>query len=393
LLPLVLLVLYAYAQTIPLPQTWVPQSGGPIAQRTLTVDPYQTTLTARKLLALTLFLGLLLLHTSNLKRLRWLVHIVIVVGLVSAIFGLVRQFLQSADSPSGFVLPFLSYGTGYGQFISRNVFAYLMEMSLAVVSGMLLGGGARNRALIYLPVALLTWTALVLSNSRGGVLSFIAIFIFLLFVTLTWYSRRVAESGNSRSWLAILHRSVFIRTFAIALIAVTVFAGVLWLGGERLAERLSQQERGQRTPDGTTRDEVWRSTMNLIKKHPIIGSGFGTYFVAITEFQTGSGRIKVEQAHNDYLDLLANGGVVAVVLAACFVGLVIWQARPRLQSRDRFRRAVCLGALAGILGVAVHSTVDFGLQVTGIGVVFASLVVIAVAQVSPRNAAKETATR
>jgi len=388
LVPLFLITAYAFAQTIELPPGWLAEGGGRLVRRTLTIDPYQTHVTARKSLALTLFLGLLLVHTTTSARLRWLARVVVGLGLASALFGLVRQFLQSSDSPSGFVLTFLSYGTGYGQFMSRNVFAYLMEMTLGVVSGILLGGGVdRKRFLIYLPVALLIWTALVLSNSRGGVLSLICLFIFLLFVVLTWYSARRAadDPGAGGGWLAYLHSSVLIRVFAISLIAVTFFAGVLWLGGERLAERLSKQELRQQGTDGNTREEVWRSTWKLIKHHPVTGSGFGTYFLAITQFHSGSGRVKVEQAHNDYLDLVANGGLVAAVLAAWFVGIVIWRARSRLQSRDKFRRAACLGALAGMLGAAVHSSVDFGLQVTGIAVVFAALVVIAVADVSGRT--------
>ena len=87
----------------------------------------------------------------------------------------------------------------------------------------------------------------------------------------------------------------------------------------------------------------------------------------------------MEQAHNDYLDLAANGGVVAVGLAGWFVALLIWRARSSLRSGDPYRRAACLGAIAGLLSVAVHSLVDFGLQVTGIGVVFVALVVISVA--------------
>lgn len=392
LVPLLLITAYAFAQTIELPQGWLAQGSGPIVQRTLTIDPYQTHLTARKLLTLTLFLGLLLVHTSTTPRLRWLARVVVGLGLASALFGLLRQFLQSSDSPSGFVLTFLSYGTGYGQFISRNVFAYLMEMTLGLIAGILLGGGVSGkRFLIYLPVALLIWTALVLSNSRGGVLSLVCLFIFLLFVALTWYSARRAadDPKGGRGWLSYLHTSTLVRVFAISLIAITLFAGVLWMGGERLAERLSKQELGQQATDGTTREEVWRSTWRLIKQRPVTGSGFGTYFLAITQYASGSGRVKVEAAHNDYLDLVANGGLVAVVLAALFVGIVIWRARSRLRSRDKFRRAACLGALAGLLGVAVHSSVDFGLQVTGIAVVFAALVVIAVADTSGRTAVRE----
>lgn len=384
LLPLIVITVYAFAQTVEWPAAWLAIGNGRLtAQHTLTIDRYQTYITARKALALTLFLGLLLLHTSTPKRLRWLVRVVIGLGLASAIFGILRQLLQSPDSAEGFVLPYLFWGSGYGQFISQNPFAYLMEMTFPLLAGLVLGGGIRrDRVLIYLAIAVVVWTALVLSNSRGGIVSFACQSIFLLFVSLSWYSaRRLSrEDGRQRKWLTFAQTSMLVRALVIMLILGTLIAGVFWMGGDRLASKLAERpSTAAQDLDGITRKEIWRSTWQLIKQNPWTGVGFGSYFLAIPEYQRGAGRIKVEQAHNDYLDLAANGGVVAFALAGWFVALVILRARSSLRSRDAYRRAACFGAAAGILGVGVHSLVDFGLQLTGLAVVFAALIVIAVA--------------
>ena len=380
LLPLALLTAYAFIQAVNWPPLWIGNHG--VVPRSLTIDRYQTYLTARKALALTLFLGLLLVHTSTAKRLHWLVRLVVGLGLASALFALLRQALQSPDSTMGFGLPFLFYGVGYGQFISPNVFAYLMEMVFGLMVGLILGGGIRrNTVLISLTVALIVWTALVLSNSRGGVLGFACQSIFLISVSLTWYSaRRFSDEASARpAWLSFIQTSKVVRVLVVVIIVGTLVVGVLWLGGDRLASKLYEQDSGDVTIDGTTRKEIWQSTWTLIKHHPWTGVGFGTYFLAIPEYQIGSGRLKVEQAHNDYLDLVANGGVIAVILAAWFFGLIIWRARSSLRSADGYRRAAAFGALAGMLGIGVHSLVDFALQVTGIAVAFAALIVILVA--------------
>lgn len=382
LLPLIMITVYAFAQTIEWPAAWLTRGGGPIAQHSLSIDRYQTFLTARKSLALTLFLGLLLLHTSTPGRFRWLVRVVIGLGLASALFGILRQLLQSPDGTTGFVLPFLFPGMGYGQFISPNVFAYLMEMTIGLLAGLVLGGGVRrDRALIYLAIGLFVWTALVLSNSRAGILGLACEAIFLLFMSLTWYSaRRLSrEDGARHKWLRFIQSSVLVRVLVIFLMGGTLIVGVLWMGGEQLASKLSAATSNSETIDGSTRREIWRSSWKLIKAHPWTGVGFGDYFLAIPEYQIGAGRIRVEQAHNDYLDLAANGGMVAIGLAGWFIMMIIWRARSSLRSGDAYRRAAGLGAAAGILSVAVHSLLDFGLQVTGIGVVFAALVAILVA--------------
>jgi len=81
--------------------------------------------------------------------------------------------------------------------------------------------------------------------------------------------------------------------------------------------------------------------------------------------------IKLEQAHNDYLDwprMRHHSGR----LSDWFVGMLL--GAPENTSFQRaVRRAAALGAVGAMTGVAVHSLVDFGLQVTGIAAVFAIL--------------------
>jgi len=386
LLPVILITVFAFAQTIDLPAGWLATGSGRIAQNTLSIDRYQTFLTARKALALTLFVGLLLLHTSTPRRLHWLVRVVIGIGFASAVFGILRQFLQSADSETGFVFPFLFYGSGYGQFLSPNVFAYLMEMTFALLAGLVLGGGVRReRVPIYLAIVLFVWTALVLSNSRGGIVSLACQAIFLVFVSVNWYSaRRLArEDARQHKWLTFVRSSLLSRIVLVVLIVGTLVTGVLWMGGERLGLKLAARSSvsNPNPPDfgGISRTEIWRSSWEVVKHHPWTGVGFGAYFLAVPEYQVGSGLVKLEEAHNDYLDLAANGGMVAVGLAGWFIAMVILRTRSSLRSRDAYRRAAALAAAAGLLSVGVHSLVDFGLQITGISVVFAALLVIAVA--------------
>src|SRR6185295_6817661 len=94
------------------------------------------------------------------------------VAVASSIFGILRQTTQ--HSP-GFGLPLLIFDLGYGQFLNKNHFAYLMEMALGLVLGLILGGGVkREQALIYLVALLPIWIGLVLCNSRGGLIAMVA---------------------------------------------------------------------------------------------------------------------------------------------------------------------------------------------------------------------------
>jgi O-antigen ligase len=381
LLPAGLLTLYAFLQTMQWPPSWLIASS---TRYMLTIDHYQTYLTARKMLALTLFLGLLLGHVSTPKRFRWTVRAVIAAGLGSALFGILRQFVQTADAPSGFVLPFLFYGLGYAQFISPNVFAYLMEMTLGLLAGLVLGGGVgRNRALIYLAVMAVVWTALVLSNSRGGLMALGCEAVFVVIIALNWFSERRSLLGERVSqWMLLLRQSNFIRVVVILSLLSILAGGVLWMGGDQLANKLGQQSNSvENRTDGSTRQEIWRASWKLFRANPLTGTGFGAYFLGITQFQVSSGPARLQQAHNDYLDLAANGGLVAVILGAWFGAAVVRIAKRRLRHKNVHRRAAALGAATALLGAAMHSVVDFGLQVTGIAVVFLTMIVILIADV------------
>jgi O-antigen ligase len=91
---------------------------------------------------------------------------------------------------------------------------------------------------------------------------------------------------------------------------------------------------------------------------------------------------RLEQAHNDYLQILSDAGVVGGLLGLAFVAVLFWTALRRMQSHDRFRRGVALGALAGCAGVLVHSFFDFTLHTTANALLF--LVLAALATVNGR---------
>jgi O-antigen ligase len=176
-----------------------------------------------------------------------------------------------------------------------------------------------------------------------------------------------------------------VRVVLIFCLVLAMVAGVLWMGGDPLARRLEsmQGEVSANVEDGresTIRMQIWKSTWRVIKDYPVKGAGFGAYWVAISQYYDASGKLKPYQAHNDYLEVIASGGITGAALLMWLIVVFIRQARARLlRSPDPFRRTACLAALAGLFGVAVHSMVDFGLQITANALVCMALIVIATA--------------
>lgn len=381
LLPLFSLVVYAYLQTLPLGGN-VSQSGlvnAPI-WNAFSADPFETRHFAVKLLSLTLALMLLMRYTSSRRRLSTLIWVVIAVAVLSALFGLVRQTTHQGSQ--GFILPRLRAGSGYGQFINKNHFAFLMEMGLGVVLGLVAAASVRkDRLLIYIAVAFPLWTALILSNSRGGLLGMLSQLVFLvLLLPIVHPKLREGDGAGSTLYLVWrLSRTVVVRIILIICLVATVLLSMAWIGGDPLLSRLEMLPGELQTgsDDGASRMDIWRSSWQMVKDHPVVGTGLGAYWVAIAQYQNGSGKRVPQQAHNDYLELWASGGLLGLLIGAWFVVVFIRRARTTLLSKDGFRRAACYGALLGLFGVMIHSLVDFGLHVTINALVFTALIAIA----------------
>jgi len=396
--PLLALAAFAFLQT-------VPRGGAELAgirfQQTISADPYETRRFVLKLLALGLAGLLVQRYAASRRRLSLLVLTIIGVGLLSAVFGLIRQ--TSQHEAVGFGLPFLRMGEGYGQFINRNHFAFLMEMALGLAMGLVAGGGVRrDRVLIYLAAVAPLWTALILSNSRGGIFSMLSQVLFLALLVGGARRRGTQEQDEDRAgWLNRLSGSRPARA-ALALCLVLVLAvSMIWVGGDLLANRLeslpqevsaevnaptstaSGPDAGLNASTGERRTEVWGATWSLIKSRPLAGSGFGAFKAAIPAHHRASGEMIPEEAHNDYLELLAGGGLIGGLLAAWCVAVFLRTARQRLRTAEPVHRAACFGALTGMFGAAVHSLVDFGLHITINALVFAAL--IGIATMAPRE--------
>lgn len=388
LLPLCALVAYSFLQNLPLPvgDALAASVGVNDTWRAISADPYETRLVTLRLLALTLAGALLMRYLSNERRFRALVWCIVGVGVASALFGILRQTTHRGEQ--GFLLAYLVPGSGYGQFINKNHFAFLMEMALGLVLGLLVGGVARERALAYLAAALPLWTALILCGSRGGVLALLcqSLFLALLFsINLAAQARSSEAIASSHSWLGVALRSAALRLALVLFIGVGVVVGMMWVGGDPLAERMeaARTEILSGTSDGrirTGRADIWRATLELIKSNPLTGVGFGGYWVAISRYHDASGLQTPQQAHNDYLELVASGGIIGLLLFGWFVVAFLKRVREVLKTfRRGFRRAVLTGALAGLFGVAVHSLVEFGLHVTVNSLICVALIVLATA--------------
>jgi O-antigen ligase len=337
---------------------------------TLSLDPYSTRLVLVQLATLLIYFSATLVFVDTPHRLHVLVRTITVFGFLLAIFGLT----QSVVSPTKvYWIRELNQSTAFGPFINRHHFAGYMELTIAIPLGLVFAGAIeKEKMLLYLFVAGLMGVALVMTASRGGIISLVSEIVFLITVTAIW--RKQSERRHHHRRSSRLKR-IAARAGMAAALLVSLFLGVLFLGGEFSIYRFIDTVN---TDDPTTgRAHFWSVTLNMIKAYPYLGTGLGAYGVSYTQYDSRNGLFRLEQAHNDYLQVLSDGGIVGGVLALSFVVLLFWKAIVRAKSRDDFRRGVALGALSGCFGVLIHSFFDFTLHTTSNALLFLVLAALA----------------
>lgn len=357
-IPLYATFLYALVQIVPF-GTLAETAGVLGMPRTISMSPFDTEMTAFHLLALGLFFSVTLATVDSATRLRKLVGLITIFGFVFAFFAILQSFL----SPGKIYGIYERIGAyPFGSFVSRNTFAAFMEMSIAVPLGMLLSGAvAKDKRLIYITAISLMGVSLLLSGSRGGLVAILAGVVFLIMVT----SR---ASGPKKVILRL--------AMSVVLIGVIV-GGAFYIGGESSLTRIAETATSK---DITTdRTHIWGITLKIISANFPLGAGIGAFAQAYTPFDDSSGLERVEQAHNDYLQVAADAGIVGVGIAGFFFFVLIKTIKRNISRENSIRRGVAIGAAGGIFAVLVHSIFDFVLHTTSITLLFILLLVLLVA--------------
>lgn len=369
-LPLLGICLLGFIQLLPLGSVPLEGAPGVEAARTLSLDPYSTRLILVQLLALFIYFASALVFIDSPRRLRVVTYTIVIFSFALAIFGLTQSFVSPTKI---YGIKELGQSTAFGPFINRHHFAAYMEMGIGLTGGLLLSGAIESeKRLLCIFAAAMMAIALVMTNSRGGIISLFAETLFIFSITGLTLGRSDETGKRERGGRA---RSLMMRAALALLLLSVIFSAVVFFGGEEVLSRFIGTVNAQ---DPTTgRAHFWRGTLEIIRNHPLIGTGLGSFGVAYTLYDTRNGMFRLEQAHNDYLQVLSDAGIVGAILAVCFVGLLFRKGFARRETDDPFRRGVATGALVGCFAVLVHSFFDFTLHTTANGLLFLTLAALA----------------
>jgi O-antigen ligase len=344
------------------------------------------------LAALTLFLAGLLRMLSSAMALRigkglvWL-------GAILALVGIVQKALlgdQAFDGMKiyGFWAPRYVLTTPFGPYVNKNHFAGWMLMVIPVAFGLVMGAletnadalgrGFRNRllwlsgpdggrVLMLIFAALLMSLSLVMTQSRSG----LGCFVVIALITGLFSGRRL---GSRRSGILLAAGLV---SFVVVVLA--------WAGSDTALARLATE------PDSVQlRLRIWRVALAIARDFPVFGTGLDTFGTATILYQPAGESLHYQEAHNEYVQLLAEGGwLLFVVVMATLVALarsIVDGFRVQEERVDVYWLRV--GATIGLIAIALQSLVEFSLQMPGNAALFTVLLALALRTPDPPRASE-----
>jgi O-antigen ligase len=264
----------------------------------------------------------------------------------------------------------------YGPYVNHNHYAGLMEMLVPIplVLSLTHLAPARTRAVAAAAAAVMAGT-IFLSGSRGGMLAILAELIIL-------------------SVLVVKQKRSLRTAIGVGLFLVIVVGLLTWVGGAELSKRIATVASSHSEISSNVRTNINRDGLKMFLKKPVLGWGLGTFPVVYPQFRTFYTNFFVNEAHNDYLQLLVEMGLLGIGTMLWFLVTVYTRALKKIKNwTAEISGAVALASVLGLSGILVHSAVDFNLQIPANAALFYVLCTIAASEPFAQPARKRRVAR
>jgi O-antigen ligase len=284
---------------------------------------------------------------ADLSMLAWFL-ILMCFGV--SLLGIIQHF--TSQGTIYWLRALRSGGEPFGPYVNRNHFAGFVELTLPIGLAMLIFRGLRRD--LYPLASLLTIVpigALILSGSRGGIVS------FGFEVAVLWVLAKTHKGSEGT------------RLTALAIVALAAVALIAWLGAGRAIERFSMMRPGEVTIE--RRFTMSKGAAHIFEDHPVKGAGLGALVAVYPRYELlYDGRL-VDHVHNDYMEMLAETGVLGGLCGLAFLWILFREAKAcYVAEQGHFSRALHAGAITALCGILLHSFVDFNLHIPANALLF-----------------------
>ncbi|MGE0824672.1 MAG: O-antigen ligase family protein [Candidatus Binatia bacterium] len=315
-------------------------------------------------------------NDTNRRFLRKLITVIVGNGLLIALIGIAQRFFWNGKIlwffvPKGWGSPMLvEIPRASGPFVNGDHFANYLALILPLTLGGMLSQGVfrdRRQARRWLALCSVTFgivsIGILLSLSRGAWLA-----IGIGGLPFLWCGRVLFALRRSQ---VLLCRLLLLGSVVLLLCFV--------LGGTSLDDQVSSRIKYTLTEDAGLHERVavWQASLAMIRDFPLFGVGLGAWADVFPHYQKPPWNVRIwQQAHNDYIQCLTEAGLIGAVLLGWFFLLAAMQLHRGLRSSPPELLPIGVGMISSLIVMAVHSGVDFSLQIPANAVLFIVLLAI-----------------
>lgn len=292
---------------------------------------------------------------TKIADIRKIIIIFAVIGFSISIFGIIQKF--NWNGKVYWIREIAQGAHPFGPFINRNHFAGFINMLIFPVLSLVFyristNRGSRLRSereksitVLLLFALLIMILALFLSLSRGGIVAFSSTLLFMLYL-FRRDGLRLAKS------------------LVIALMSLSVVLLLIMLGAAPLLKRLSTLIGLGEDASLLYRIEAWKHSLSIFMDFPLLGTGLGTFGEMFTFYRPESMPLRMVNAHNEFIQIMAETGFFGFALAIIVAVFFISKYRPKISLKEgRERSYFHSGLFCSLVALMIHNIVGFNLRI------------------------------
>ncbi|MGB6484587.1 MAG: O-antigen ligase family protein [Candidatus Acidiferrales bacterium] len=313
-----------------------------------TAYPFLTRVALLKIVACALLFFLSVQSFRTRQDLKFLAWFLMSFGFAVAVLGISQDY--TSHGVLYWFRPLTEGGSPFGPYVDRDHFAGFMELIVPVGMSLIVFRGVRREQVVFAGIlTLVPIVALVLTTSRGGIVSF------------------MFEVGLLATLMRVRRARFQAATVAAILLAALAVLG--WLGAGKVLDRIKTSSVGDLSAD--RRVTMLRGAWHMFLDHPLAGTGLGTLVAVYPKYETFYDGKIVDHVHDDYAEMLAETGIAGGLCGLIFLIMLFRESRRRLvEEQSSFSQAVHTAGTVACVGLLVHSVVDFNLHIPANGFFF-----------------------
>lgn len=310
-------------------------------------------------------------NISDERQISRILNVLIIVGSLFGIYGI----LQYNGIDFSFWTGNLARQRVFGLFGNTNYFAEYLIIPLTIAVSLFFSTPNKLKKILLLIGIIAMGVCLIVTFTRGSYLGFSVSLIFMSLLFIISRGKNFIKK-NRKIFIIILAIVIFI-TFLFIIPNPLNKSGTAI---EKIKSRISISKLTQ-SYSVKRRIATWKFTALMIKEHPLFGSGIGTFKYNTLKYQAeffkqGENRSLypygfAEKAHNEYLQLWAEMGIIGLGIFIWLIISYFWCGLKILRKiKDEYKQGIIIGLMGSVVAVLIDSLFGFPLHLPATTILF-----------------------